>query len=421
MPQRMNEYHHIYSCSFIFLELLVVLTFLSLSLLWIAIIMIIATLVFIRPHYIRLKNGKKSRFQEWLDELISNDLSDYEIFIRTFPIIITLILATSLDRVKYNTQLFFANLKEWENFASTDVDWGLTTFWILLVSWLWLFPISLSAMSIANGRKLKKILSSIHRAPSDEIFVSYPRFYSNMIDALKIAKDLRNEDEEQKVIEYEIEIILRTITEIVKYFSPYKDEKEKIGANIWLLLNKIDNTDIISQLPNTLDFKTVHRSEDVSGVAILLKNLILDLKESTNFDIVRYLALPIPNNANVKDEMKALPGVPYAALEGFSIVNDINALESDLKDFGSEIRGSIVEYFKNGNGKGINSFASFRIGDNVNPIGVLNLDSNMDNIMGDENFIYTFFALLEPIKKELDDRIIRFLELFRESEDFPWK
>lgn len=417
----MNEYHHIYSCSFIFLELLVVLTFLSLSLLWIAIIMIIATLVFIRPHYIRLKNGKKSRFQEWLDELISNDLSDYEIFIRTFPIIITLILATSLDRVKYNTQLFFANLKEWENFASTDVDWGLTTFWILLVSWLWLFPISLSAMSIANGRKLKKILSSIHRAPSDEIFVSYPRFYSNMIDALKIAKDLRNEDEEQKVIEYEIEIILRTITEIVKYFSPYKDEKEKIGANIWLLLNKIDNTDIISQLPNTLDFKTVHRSEDVSGVAILLKNLILDLKESTNFDIVRYLALPIPNNANVKDEMKALPGVPYAALEGFSIVNDINALESDLKDFGSEIRGSIVEYFKNGNGKGINSFASFRIGDNVNPIGVLNLDSNMDNIMGDENFIYTFFALLEPIKKELDDRIIRFLELFRESEDFPWK
>jgi hypothetical protein len=66
-------------------------------------------------------------------------------------------------------------------------------------------------------------------------------------------------------------------------------------------------------------------------------------------------------------------------------------------------RDQIREYFSDkGPGRHIKSFASFRLGTGLNPIGILNIDSSEPGVLGyTQDYYPTFHALLAPIMAAL--------------------
>lgn len=342
-----------------------------------------------------------------------NSLSRFGLFIKIFPIFLTLFFAISGERISQSTRLTFV----WEN----NLDWFVLIFWILLSIWAILLPMHLTRNDKINTERIEELLNSIHNSPDKTLFTSYPDLYTKMLTSIDDIAIDNSKSKEEKNID-QIKVILKTIAEIVKYFSPHADNIEHIGANIWLIFSKKDQNELIQTLPPQITFHCTYQEDDVIGVLILLKDLIISgNKESSNFELSSdYIALPLPRSSTLNQIQYALPGSPKAAFDGLSVYNDISLMQPDLKDFKASTQNSINDYFSTGAGKNIKSFASIRIGDETNPIGVVSVDSMHTDILGDKQFYPTFFALIEPVLAILKPKVLKFRETFVQKNDFPW-
>lgn len=348
---------------------------------------------------------------------LKNSLSHYGLFIKIFPLFLTLVFAVTGDRISESTKLVFYQ----QSGQSLQLDIYVVLFWILLAAWAILLPMYFTKNDKVNSERLNELLNSIHNSPDKTLFKTYPDYYKKMLIGIdKIASD-GTKNEEQKNID-QIHIILKTISEIVKYFSPHADNIEHIGANIWLIFSKQDQADLFKSLPPQIDFYCTYQENAISGVLVLLEDLIVTGNNSKNFDLPNNcMILPLPKTSTQNNIQYALPGTPKAACEGLSIYNDISLMHPDLSDFKASTQTAIKEYFSpKGGGKAIKSFASIRIGNAQNPIAVVNIDSQHNNILGDKQFYQTFFALLEPIFTILRPKVLKYRENFVQSKNYPW-
>jgi hypothetical protein len=348
---------------------------------------------------------------------LKNSLSHYGLFIKIFPLFLTLVFAVTGDQISESTKLVFNN----NGLDSLQIDIYVTLFWALLAAWAILLPLYFTRNDRVNSERLNELLNSIHNSPDKTLFKTYPDYYQEMLKGIdKVASD-RSKNEEQKNID-QIHIILKTISEIVKYFSPHADNIEHIGANIWLIFSKQDQTDLINSLPPQINFHCTYQEDAISGVLVLLEDLIVTGNNSKNFDLPsNCMILPLPKTSTQNNIQYALPGTPKAAREGLSIYNDISLLHPDLRDFKASTQTAIKDYFSpKGGGKAIKSFASIRIGNAQNPIAVVNIDSQHNNILGDKQYYPTFFALLEPILTILRPKVLKYRGNFVQSKNYPW-
>lgn len=353
-----------------------------------------------------LCNQEPKTVKEDID--IINDFKCLETFIRFYPILITFIFATNSDRIKTNSLEFFAFNLKLSNF--TLIDWPLLIFWILLFIYMFYLPQYYEGVSKTNKESLEKILNSVHEAPDRQVFAAYSELYNKTMDELYDNNKTDKTSFESNL--EEIKAILKSITELVKYFSPYDDSIEKIGANVWLVLRLDDN----KIKPGSLipSFRTsINPNDGVIGIAVLVNDLIL--KESNsghiNFNFEKPLVLPIHSNDRDENGFRiALPGVPFAAIEGASAHYNVSLIENDLRDFSAPVREEVLNYFNKGDGKPISSFASFRLGNGQNPVGVLNLDSKNTHIVGNKRFLKSLLSLLTPFMYELRIRVEKYVD-----------
>lgn len=103
---------------------------------------------------------------------------------------------------------------------------------------------------------------------------------------------------------------------------------------------------------------------------------------------------------------QALPGAPFALLHplGFSVHDDTRTLADDYPAFEARVRDELAAYFREGGeGAGIRSIASFRIGKQDDPLGVLNIDTDQVGVVGThERYYYAFAALIQPFISTLE-------------------
>jgi len=343
---------------------------------------------------------------------ITSRFSQYGVFIRLFPLVAGIGFALSGKIIANSTKLFF-DFQNWSNYSP---DIPIFMFWTLLIIWVIMLPMYLTDSDKVNFDRFKEIQRSIHSSPDLTLLRNYPELYTRLRRRLVSIEKSQLLDIEKA--EAGIQLSLKVITELVKYFSPYSDETENIGANIWMIFNKYDQPDLFETLPSTISFNTTFQQDDTTGVILLVSKLILS--DEPNFKLDEPIILPIPSNHVTSDFKIALPGAPWAALDGMSVFNNIDDLEQHLMDFKAQTRDEVLQYFKSGNGEKIKSFASFRIGDESNPIGVVNIDSIHLNLLGDSQFLDTFLTLFEPIKHELGMYVQRYAGLFIDQKKFPW-
>ena len=141
-------------------------------------------------------------------------------------------------------------------------------------------------------------------------------------------------------------------------------------------------------------------------------SLIPELSINSKNKISNSISLLVPPYYEKDGIRKALPGASVAALEGLSFYMDTTLMHQECIIFGEETQTKIREYF-NGEGKAIKSFLSCRIGNEERPVGVLNIDSNHKNILGDDkNYYSTFYSLMKPILRITSKYIDVYAEMY---------
>jgi potassium channel LctB len=114
------------------------------------------------------------------------------------------------------------------------------------------------------------------------------------------------------------------------------------------------------------------RREDLKGVLVLKE---WDEKPPT-MPGKDELALPV-----YQDEIPQLPGAPesIAAIDGYVVVSDVSKI--DLSGQPPEVEAALQQYFTH-RAQDIRSFASVRVGDENNPSGVINVQSDDLDLCG---------------------------------------
>jgi hypothetical protein len=118
------------------------------------------------------------------------------------------------------------------------------------------------------------------------------------------------------------------------------------------------------------------------------------------------LTLPVPKYEGRPEEhdleiVPVIPGAPLAAIQGNCIITDTDQVIKGVEFEHFKVREEVRQYFTNAR-PSLKSFASYRMGTNEYPVGVINIESNQSNVLGKEEEYYaTFTALLIPFLKSM--------------------
>jgi hypothetical protein len=130
---------------------------------------------------------------------------------------------------------------------------------------------------------------------------------------------------------------------------------------------------------------------------------------------VPLISLPVPSAPQTTAGHRlALPGAPWALLTGTqSLEEDTRRMASECEDFAKPLITEIEAYFgEDGDGRDVRSFVCYRIGDEITPVGVLNIDSDHTDVLGPEPGYYaSFYALVTPLLRLLRKPIMQYAEL----------
>ncbi|MBK9984474.1 MAG: hypothetical protein IPP15_19255 [Saprospiraceae bacterium] len=337
---------------------------------------------------------------------IRNSLDPYEPFILIFPVLGALGFTFEGSRIISNTQAII----DFSSYSNKTLDVFVFLTWILLSLWIFIVFRFTKKVEVKNILRLEEVVASIQKLPSKNLIPQYEQFYEQLIDTIN-SKKYNPKSTDKIVLVSAIQLIIGQMIEVVKYFSPYDDKSEKIAGNVMLLINTSTSKDIANFLFDRLSFKTDDAIHELLGILVLPNELIY--QSNTNDKYLAPLYLPVPNQAEENDSIRALPGAPWAALRSYSLYNDVKYIDNDLSSMSQRARNKITLYFNSGEGSFIKSFISIRISNNPNaPIGVLNFDSRHENIIQDPTTVPTLLAFIKPLSMILSPFVEQFSKLY---------
>lgn len=299
-------------------------------------------------------------------------------------------------------------------------------FWVFAFFWI----ISLYRLLIREEKvtdeKFLQTLHAIHNVPNKNIFTFYPRYFAAVYKLYRSFRKSRsiskkgasdNHIEETLIIIKEILTIISTMASMFAHNYKIERNQEIIRnhpfyiSNVMLLINTADIPDeekIKTDLKSKIPYKTA-RSHDITdknynlGILYLPKELWEDSDEKGLNKFKIEIVLPV---YSPEIGIPCLPGAPTAAIEGSSILSDTRDITKD-GDFSNIQKEEIKNYFSNlENGVKMRSFASFRIGDEDNPVGIININCTVPYLLGKNPEYYpSFYAFLAPILRLLEPMI----------------
>lgn len=268
-----------------------------------------------------------------------------------------------------------------------------------------------------EDEKTLEVFRAITRAPNVRVHEVYEEYWRAFVDELQPLVSLdtsRTETKEMSRPEAAKAIrgALRVIAEMAAHFSRVETKSESYGANVMIVVRKRDDGGplFVASLVEALKFHARTDLDSLQGMLYLPAALLVPSLGDPETRAIPNIALPIPiptgPTANV-----VIPGAPMAILRGGSIHNDARLIATEeCQAFAQWIRDEIAFYFSDeGAGRHVGSFASFRLGSGEDPIGVLNIDTSHQHVLGvHPEFHRTFVALLVPMLWMLRDAVRKY-------------
>jgi hypothetical protein len=168
-------------------------------------------------------------------------------------------------------------------------------------------------------------------------------------------------------------------------------------------------------LPTDLELLFLPREYDraqLRGALVLRQDLSSIASDQRIDEAVPSIALPVPEEAERDGRWIALPGAPRAFLrgevDGYADTQTMAQWAEERGDFLPSVRDALREYFNSGGGRTVKSFISrpIGIGNEGQPLGVLNIHSNHAGLLGpDVEKRLIFQALATPILTELAEAL----------------
>jgi hypothetical protein len=296
------------------------------------------------------------------------------------------------------------------------VDVETVVFWLLLFIWTLLVAFRLLAESLDREEQFEETYVAVTRTPNPQLIDTYPTRFADLAKRIDAALD--NETAERgSEIQSTIHGALVEITTMLHQFAR-PDVGASYGANVMLVANRPFDQKYIDTLIyfDKEKYEPTKLSEVIDGslrhILYMPPALIIRNASTEQIKDITEIALPVPS---VQDEplieRYALPGAPFALLSGQgSVYVDTHDLaQQHCSHFDAYIRKEIDAYFKDGAGRGVRSFASWRIGTDRDPIGVLNIDSNKPYILGrNADFYPQFLALMAPLLRLIAEPVAEY-------------
>ncbi|HEY9516853.1 MAG TPA: hypothetical protein VIQ74_14340 [Gemmatimonadaceae bacterium] len=296
------------------------------------------------------------------------------------------------------------------------IDWWTTAFWIATALYAWVVYKRLQHEDARETERAMAIIRTIHRSPNINVIRYYPDYYRAFQRALQSQEvdDEMSEHHRLQAFSANIRAGLDVIADMAQEFA--RANGASYGANVMLVARRPFTPDLIKAL-------RFHPKTDTEGLLAILylpEALLVTEREGQKARHIPCISLPVPREEyNQRGERLALFGAPTALLRGEpSVYLDTRDVSSEYEDLAKPIQSEISEYFSpDGDGRDVRSFASFRIGYSAdNPIGVVNIDSNEQYVLGrDEEFFVTFRALMEPLLDMIAPQVVEYARLLSAS------
>jgi hypothetical protein len=197
-----------------------------------------------------------------------------------------------------------------------------------------------------------------------------------------------------------------------------RGEDARYGANVMLAIARDDSEPepFPKKFVENLRFHSHGALNDLAGLLYLPDELVVANLPGKEDRTIARIVLPIPyEEKDSRGRRLVIPGAPAAVLRGGgpSVHEDTRMIATECADFAAPIRDEIAEYFsENGEGRHVLSFASLRLGNDLEPIGVLNIDSDRTHVLGQEDEFYvSFYALIRPMIDHLADAVTEYAAL----------
>ncbi|GAB4398579.1 MAG: hypothetical protein OHK0053_17510 [Microscillaceae bacterium] len=205
--------------------------------------------------------------------------------------------------------------------------------------------------------------------------------------------------------------LLRWLVEMAQRYAGNFEKKTYVyGANIMLLVNAKDPlaSKILARYPG--QFMFFDRASLANLLGILYSPEALKYADEAA-PVSPSIALPIHKIMPSENTGRVLPGAPFAAVYGDSILRDVAELRQKTE---GKLKNEMEAYFSGqGLGAHIRSLASFRIGTASQPIGVLNIDCNQTDLLGHSPDLYpTFITNLDPILRKIAGMVEQFARFY---------
>lgn len=291
----------------------------------------------------------------------------------------------------------------------------VTVFWLVVIGWTWLLYLRLRSDDQKESSRLRDLTSAIHRVPNYAVVENYADYFDAI--TAKLSAVATSEDPVQ--LAGGIRAAMVIVAGLARDFRRGGSHVH-YGANVMLhtrprpaLFVRCFDDEIL----NALRFFDRSQSDPcaLSAILFLPSPLLYAGGSADERRTVPVIALPVPHTArDTQGHVLALPGAPWALLTGTaSVYEDARLMPDHCLDFAAPIRTEITAYFsEQGAGREIRSLASFRIGDELEPVGVLNIDCAETHLLGSTPEYYpTFFALMTPVLRLLVEPVTRYAAL----------
>lgn len=316
------------------------------------------------------------------------------------------------DGIRQKTRYFLSNIISG---TRSELNWWVIVFWVALGILAFLVYYRFRG----DNHRTRDIIAAIHKAPNRQLFYAYDVLFRTSEATANNTRTAANKaaatDEKVDILATGITSILERIVLLTSYFHTHQERaRAVIGANVMLVASKPYPKEITDKLKF---FDTGRqRLESLAAVLFLPKELTVtgaqDNGQPRNIPII---SLPVPPAVSRNGNRLALPGAPHALLTGaLSEYSDACRIaDEDCKDFDAETRREVREYFSPGGlGEAIRSFVSLRIGTAREPVGVVNIDSPDDPVLGTHpEYHITFLALATPLLRLLEPLVADYAKL----------
>ena len=318
--------------------------------------------------------------------------------------------------------------------TAQPVDWPASLFWLALMLWARLLYLRLitdeenkARRAAELARTVSELKGAIFRAPIANVYGRAKKYFDETVETLGILqRELDAEagaaDARSELLQAQIQVILHAVVRLVKAFNVLGDESIRYGANVMLLEESraSETPPLPTALVSRVKFFDLNRfaEEKLLGMLYIPTALAYPPVDDDPCPPIHEMVLPVPRKADQDGVLFALPGGPWAFLTGeMSVHEDTRSISREWQHLDEQARRQLNHRFsERGPGAHVRSFASFRIGDKNQAVGVLNIDSDQPNILGADRLYYlTFHTLVGPFIQMLERPVREYEQRTRNS------